>query len=651
MSACSMGRLVIAFMLLLLASIPGLADSADRDLERTHFREGWAAAQRGDQASLVQAIAQLPDYPLTPYLQHELLRQRVDQVPPAVMTQFLARYRDWSFRPQLERSWLRSLGRRNQHELLLAHGQDSEDSEVRCHLAQARLALNQTEGLEAQVRSLWLVGRSQHKACDAVFDWWRSQGNPDAATAWRRFDLAIAAGEQDLARYLKRFLPRAERELADHWLAMVRNPVSELRQARHWHDVPEAQRIVRFGLDRLAVNDWAAADKAWQVLRYHFSWPESEAQAIARRIALFQAVALDGGALAAIDALPAEQRDDQILAWRVRAALGQQQWDEVLAGIEAMSVSSQLEGRWRYWRARALAAQGRPEAALAYASLAAEASYYGFLSATVLDQPLSLCEEAPQAGLAVQQRLLRDSEVERMLELLQVGLGWHARSQWQRLNRRLGREEKIQLGLLAAAQGQDHLAILAMMEAGARRAYPWRFPLAEKDLVLTQAARWQVDPALIWGLMRAESAMQPDARSGAGALGLLQLMPDTARVVSRRKGLPFPQASSLLDPAINIPLGVAHLGELQEELDDNWPRVTAAYNAGKGALQRWLDERPQTPADIWVETLPYYETRDYVAKVLTFATIYEWRLSRRPEVLARHILGRNEPAGGFACPP
>jgi soluble lytic murein transglycosylase len=323
----------------------------------------------------------------------------------------------------------------------------------------------------------------------------------------------------------------------------------------------------------------------------------------------------------------------------------------VLESTDRMPAEDQLEGRWRYWRGRALAELQRPEAMLAFTSLSTEAHYYGFLAASRLGQPLSLCDETLHADDAIQRRLLRDAEFERVLELFHAGLPWHARSTWRHLSRRLIDREIEQAALIAAGRGWHHLSILALNQAGRRQAYPWRFPMAAKGTVLAEAKRYGVDPALAYGLMRAESAMQPDARSHAGAMGLLQLMPGTAQAVARRNGLRYDGAESLTDPQVNVPLGIAHLGELHRDFGGNWVRVAAAYNAGANAVERWLDERPDTPPDVWIETLPYYETRDYVPKVLAFATIYEWQLERRPQLLTGEITPGAGPATGFACPP
>jgi len=625
-------------------------DSAQREREREIFLAGWAAAGQGDQAGIVEAIDRLDAYPLTPYLQFELFRQRIDQLSETMVTRFLARYRHWSFASRLETTWLRSLGERGDYDTLLRYADGVSDTRARCQRARGLIAAGRLDGLEQEVTKLWTVGRSQPDDCDAVFAWWRRQGNPTPETAWRRFLLAVEAGEQRLAGYLKRYLPPGERVWADHWLSMHGRPDATLRQARRWRDHDRSRALVDWGVRRLARDDWARAEARWQLLRDRFGFSAPQRAGIEREIALFRAVALDDDAIEAIDALPETARDAQMLAWRTRVALAQGEWTQVLSSIQAMPLREQARSRWRYWRGRALAELGRPDALVAFASLAAESSYFGFLSAVRLGQPLNLCEQDVQADAAVQRRLMRDAEFERALELFYVGLTDHARQTWARVARRLVAAELEQAALLAAGHGWHDLAIRALNDAGSRRAYPWRFPMIEKGQVLAAAKRWGVDAALAYGLMRAESAMQPDARSPAGAIGLMQLMPTTARAVADRNGLSYPGPRALRDPAVNVALGVAHLAELEQRFSGDWVAVAAAYNAGPGAATRWLDERSKAQKDVWIETLPYHETRDYVPRVLAFATIYEWQLQRSPRLLAAQIAPQAG-AVAFACAP
>lgn len=643
---------------LLLSATAGLAlasatVSEERKDEREIFRQGWEAARQGDQSGIMQAIRDLDGYPLGPYLEFELLRQRIDQVPETVMETFLARYRDWSFEPSLKTAWLRSLGRRDEFDLILRHGVDSDDTRVRCHLARARIERGRLEGLEEEIESLWLSGRSQPDACDPAFDWWRSRRNPTSETAWQRFVLALDAGETQLARYLRHFLDADQDPWAERWLNLRMQPNATLSAARRWRDSEMSRRLVSDGIRRQARSDWKRARSTWESFASRFAWSDEERARIEREIALYRAVDLDAGAIKAIDDLPENERNVQMLEWRARVAMANGDWPQVLASIQSMPVRRQAASRWRYWRARALAETGRPEAAVAFATLAAESDYYGFLSAERLGQDLSLCSEELIIDAGLQRRLMRDAEFERAMELFHVGLFNHGRHTFNRVLNRLGRREIEQAALLAAGQGWHDRSIAALMRSGNRRAYPWRFPMAEKGDVLARTRAHDVDPALVYGLMRAESAMQTDARSPAGAYGLLQLMPGTAQAVARRNGLGYSGVADLHRAGINIALGVAHLAELEEEFDEDWVFVAAAYNAGRNAVRRWRDERPaKTDPDVWIETLPYYETRDYVPRVLAFATIYEWQLERSPRVLAEYAIGdvTGRDNLGFACP-
>jgi len=632
------------------------------------FRSAWDAASRADLSSLDQAIDQLsqthPDSPLLPYLMFEALRQRVDETDEATMTRFLAKHRHWSFADQLERNWLRSLGQRGQYDVLLRYleqtGQVASDDEIRCHVAQANvLAEPQVDSAEyrallADIESLWRVGQSQHEACDRPFVWWRAQSEPSHAVAWSRFLLAVKQNERSLAGYLQRYLSTEQRVWASRWLEMARYPNRTLTQARRWPDNEAAQELIRWGLINMARRDWAEASAHWGILESRMSFDESDRLAIAREIALFQAVALDIGAIERIAQVPPAARDEQLLMWRARVAMVHGHWDEVLTSIQQLPMSEQVSARWRYWRGRALAELGRPDAVLAYASVSGEANYYGFLSANKLGQPLSLCPETLAVDPVIRQSLMSDPSFERAIALYQVGLLGHARATWFNWLITLPDAHQHQAAILASEIGWHDRAVATLASTGMMRAYSLRFPLDHVDEVAQAADQHQVDQALIYGLMRAESALQPDARSPVGAMGLLQLMPSTARAVARRQGQVLRDIEELYQPQTNVALGVAHLAELEERFDDDWRLVAAAYNAGINAVERWLnrDNVPaDLPRDVWIETLPFYETRDYVPRVLAFATIYEWQMARSPKVLAEHLVPDINMAGdsGFVC--
>jgi len=628
-----------------LAQAPG-----DVTGQRDVFVRAWDRAGRGDTEALRDAIGRIPDYVLTPYLEFELKRQTLASVPGPGMERFLAKYRNWSFADGLEQQWIDRLAADGDLDALLRYGERARSAKARCLRERARLGRGDTAGLADRVEALWLNPASQPRACDPLFDWWRDRGNPDPETAWERVRLAVEAGELRLARYLRRYVAPADRPLVDGWIRIAADPDTGLRRATGWRNRERARRVIAWGLRRLAGDDWEQAGRRLRDLVGRYAFEDDEIGPVRRRIALFRAVDLDPGAVAAIEALGAAWTDQQMLEWRLRAALANGDWREVLASIERMPAQQQLRGRWRYWRARALAELDRPEAGLVYATLAAESDYYGFLAALQSRQPLTLCSRDIPADGEAQRRLMRDAEFRRAMELFRAGLNWHARWTFERVARRLSTVELRQAALLAAGAGWHDRAIATLGRAGAMDAYPWRFPIIERERVTLAAAHHGVAPALAMGLMRAESAMQPDARSSAGARGLLQLMHGTARGIARRNGLSYSGPSDLYQPARNIDLGVTHLGELQRRFDGDWTLVAAAYNAGIRKAEAWRDERPDLPRDVWIETLPYFETRDYIPRVLAFATIYEWKLGKHPAALARHVLGQPRPDASFACP-
>lgn len=618
--------------------------------QRAIFVEAWKQAGEGNEDALREASDRIPDYILAPYLEFEFRRQNPGDQRGPEMERFLATYRDWSFAAGLESQWLKALASAGDDESLLRYGGESEDAEIRCRIERARLARGETDGLESRARALWLSAVSRPRACDPLFGWWKRQGNPDVDTAWQRFGLAVEAGEYELARYLRRYLDPADRMLADGWLRIATRTASGLAAAVDWPDQERARRLMAWGLHRLASDDWQRAETLHERMAARFSFTDDEVGPALRRIALFRAVDLDPGAIAAIDALPAPLIDQQMLEWRLRAALANREWQQALSSVERMPATEQLRERWRYWRARALAELGRPEAGLVYATLSSESDYYGFLAALRSGQPLTLCSRELDADGEAQRRLLRDAEFSRAIELYRAGLVWHARWTFEQVNRRLSTNEQRQAALLAAAIGWHDRAIVSLGRAGAMNAYPWRFPVVERERVNANASHHGVAPALVMGLMRAESAMQADARSPAGARGLLQLMDPTARSVAKRHGIAYAGASDLYEPARNIALGVAHLGELQNRFSGDWTLVAAAYNAGISRAEQWQRERPDLARDIWIETLPYYETRDYIPRVLAFATIYEWQLGQKPGVLAKNLMEQPPAETAFACP-
>jgi len=605
-----------------------VADETAPDADaRERFEQAWQAAGAGRRETFEALGPGLRGYVLYPYWQYEDYRHRRAQVAPATMAAFLETHEDWAFTRGLRNSWLRTLGKNARWQALLRYGEGSNNTEIRCYRARARMVTGDTDGLLAEARDLWTVGRSQPDACDPLFRWLMDQDGVTPEVAWERIRLAMAAGNPRLTVYLARFLPRPDRTWLERWQRLDRDRYRNLDRATAWHDSERTRMIAGESLRRLARLDPKRAMDLYPALAAHFDWDPATRGDLMREVALWAAVDLADGAADFIRQVPVEYRNDQLQEWWARAAMAKDDWAQVLEAIAGLQGEAADDDRWRYWRARALLETGHAEEAVAgLEALATRTNYYGFLAADDLRQPYTICPLEPPVGDGEVETLAGEPRFRRALELHRAGLDRWAAAEWSNATRAMPVERlKIAAGL-ARREGWHDRVIFALGNSGELRYYDWRFPVLWTDPVMRAAGDLELDPAYVYGVMRSESAMVEGARSSAGALGLMQVTPATARTLSRKHGLPYQGQRQLLDGEQNIRFGTVYLRQLLDEYDQNPVLVSGAYNAGPNAVSRWLDSRSVDDAARWIETLPYYETRDYIPRVLTFTTLYDWRL-------------------------
>ncbi|HZE90913.1 MAG TPA: transglycosylase SLT domain-containing protein, partial [Rhizobacter sp.] len=324
---------------------------------------------------------------------------------------------------------------------------------------------------------------------------------------------------------------------------------------------------------------------------------------------------------------------DDILAWKARAALrandGAPRWQQVVQAINSMSAAEQKEATWVYWKARALQAlagsSAEPAPMLAQAremlgTIAGQLSFYGSLAAEDLGQPIALPARPQPLTPAERVVALRDPGLTRATQLLSLGLRSEGAREWNYSVRSLGERE-----LLAAAQLACDLAIwdrcvFTSEKTRSEIDMTQRYPTPYRTEILAAARAAALDPALVYGLIRQESRFQADVRSAAAAYGLMQVIQPTAKVVSRRIGMAYDPAQ-LNDIGTNLKLGTSYLKLLIDDFGGSQALSAAGYNAGPGRPRRWR-EGAVIDSAIWIENIPFSETRDYVKKVLSNATFY-----------------------------
>jgi soluble lytic murein transglycosylase len=609
----------------LLATSPAQA-AASIDAQRAAFRQAYAAASQGDPGWRTLA-AGLHDYPLYPYLPAAALEHDIRLIDRAQVEDYLASYPDLIPAADLRRDFLRELARRKDWAGFTALYQPGLGDALACDALQARLAGGGALDFQRDLAALW-AKPDLPGACDPVLTAAHDQGLLTTARLWERIDRAAEAGKAGTVASLASWLPVADRPTALHLAQAWRDPAAAVAAAPGWSTGVRDTRAATLALTRLARRQTTNADTAWQALQARFPFSETQRNHILSTLALFHATDFDDRALARLIALPAAAQTDATFEWRARVALARQNWPAVIAAIEAMPATLRQDGEWRYFHGRALAAQGDTAGAQAqFRTLADEATFFGFLAADALGQPYAICPSTLADDPAAQASLLALPGLQRAFELFAVDLPKPARREWNRALQGADQATVRVAAALANQRGWYDRAVFAFSSGDALRLYDLRFPLASQDGLVPQAEAAGIDPAWAYGILRAESAWMSDARSGADARGLMQLLPETGALVARRNGMAWGGGDTLYDPATNIALGTRYLAHMAARFDGSPWLASAAYNAGPNRVDQWLAARGTLAPDVFIASIPYKETREYVARVMAFSVIYDWRLN------------------------
>lgn len=637
-------RIIVAFGIAWLGLAWAATDPAGPQDTRQRFLEAYKAGLKGDTARAKSLARDLGGYVLYPYLKYALLKGRLDSAGNQEVLSILKRYQGYAFAPRLKRDWLEHLAEKKDWATFLKHYDGGGSSALQCHGLNARLQTGHTWTLAADALDLWLVGYSQAAACDPVFEWLYGQGRVNGELRFGRVALSLEAGNTGLAAYLARPLSAEYRQWYERWRDMIAQPVATLKEAGNWLDTEIARRIVRDGLYRVAntKEQGGHAWRLWQTARATFEFSDRERGRISRRLALDAATDYHPDSIKMLGVVPGPYINDSVRAWRVRTPLMRRDWKQVLAAIDAMPAHQRREKAWRYWYARALEAAGKQAAAeRTYRELAQDVSYYGFLAADRIEAPYVIKSQTPVEKPKLQRALIAKPAMQRAFELFHVGLTLSARTEWRRALRGATREELIQAALLAYEQDWYDRVIFALADAALWNAYEMRYPLAFKKKIQTRAAKYGLASTWLYGLIRSESLFMTDAHSSANAYGLMQLLPATGRSQAREMGMNWRGAEALMEPEYSLALGSAYLAGLANRYRGNTVLATAAYNGGPEEVDAWVRQNPPEYAAIWIETIPFYETRNYLKRVLACSVIYDWRLGDSAVQLSARLPGKH----------
>ncbi|WP_444921890.1 transglycosylase SLT domain-containing protein [Microbulbifer sp. CnH-101-G] len=618
--------------------------SSETSSQRQLLQQARLAIKHGNKKQLERLKAKLTYYPLAPYLDYWAISRKLRQLPVKEIDLFLVENQGTAIGDWMRIRILRELGQQRQFKTYLKYYQPEKHrrAALRCYYADALFRHGSKEKADQVTTELWLVGHSQAEECDPVFAHWMRNGGLTQEKTWARHLLALKEGNLELASYIARKMDEPYVQRATVLREVHRSPKSLLNYSRFLQAPNQNREIILHGLHRLARKDAAIAEEAWQ--RYSASLLFSDDEQVDMLRHLARQFARQDNIQGLLQLTKNHTIDDGYsIEWLARQSLRELDWERVAFWIDRLPAERQQRDRWLYWKARSLEeVYGKAQsgaASLLYRKAARERSYYGFLAADALGQNYSFVDRpAPITPVQVQQMAQR-ADLQRARELQAIGELFHARREWSYATREMDHGELLAAGKVASAWGWYHKSIQSVLAADYLDDLELRFPLAFADIVTSvseQIGRQSapLEPYMIFAVARQESHFSHDAKSRSGALGLMQLLPSTARATAKRAGVRYRRSWDLLSPKTNIALGSFYLSTLLNRFDNNRFLAAAAYNAGPTRVAKWLKEtRQQLPHDVWIETIPYSETRNYVQNVLAYTVIYAYRSGTKLQLL------------------
>ncbi len=601
------------------------------------------AFKKNDKAQLSRLLPKAKGHALESWAAYWELRARLDQASTAEIQEFLTTYAGTYAEDRLRNDWLLQLGRQRDWALIAQEYprfRMNDDREVRCYALGTEAQLNKPE-TPAELKKLWYALRESDDGCTTVAEKLHDAKKLDSLDIWRKARLAM---DNNRPRTAQAALNIESAELGKQAILIHADPQKYLDK-RIVAFTRKRKELSVLALIRIANTD---PDKAAQLLEkkwglmltkeeHNWTWGVIGKQAAQK---------LQDNAHAYFSKVSRNQDlNDDLLAWKARAALRQGDWKAVAATLDAME-DAKNDATWVYWKARAhlntaTTDAQRADATASLKSIAGLKGFYEQLALEELGQAISVPAKPSPLTALEKAAAQQNAGLQRALYAFSLGLRPEGNREWNystNLHTPGGMNERELLAAadLACSKQVWDRCINTSDRTKTQIDFDQRFPIPLKDTVLRKSKEVQLDPAYVYGLIRQESRFIMDAKSVVGASGLMQVMPATAKWTAKKIGLTNFQLNQLNDYETNVAIGTGYLKLVLDDFDGSMPLAAAAYNAGPSRSRAWR-KGPVLEAAIWAENIPFAETRDYVKKVLSNTTNYAAIITGQPQSLKARL--------------
>ena len=632
-------RLIITLLCLTLGCFNAHAYvSKEFSAQRGLFLQVEADLKKGKLLSYNKHKQALMNYPLYPYLRYEVLKSSIKTVKHSEISAFIKTYHDSPLANKLRNEWLKyKASKQLWTEFLKAYDQhENNNVELQCHYINATLKTTNDKSVYKQLPDLWLQGKELPKSCDPVFHAWEQDGKLTRNLIWKRIKLAITQNEPKLALHLAKKLSAEDVKIVELWIRTHNDP--QLIVKPHYFTIQHSaiSEMIINAIVKIAKSDPQHAVKLWRVLEKKHSFNETHWGSVVKEIGLSLARKYDPNAEKWLDAIPASLDGKDVHDARLKLSVSKNAWSKIAKIYIDLPEEESKAEKWQYWYARSIEMLGDREASQEILNnLSKNRTYYGFCASARILKPYAFNHEASQIPKEDINKILIKAPIIRAHELKQLGRFHVGKTEWNKALETMNDTQRLAAAHLATEWDMPNWAIVALATGANKNDLLLRFPRNYSDHIHKEAKHNSIEPEVLFAITRQESAFIPTAKSPVGALGLMQIMPKTGKMLAKLNSESLHNHIELLKPEKNIRLGSKYVRMMLDQHQQNLALAAASYNAGPHRVANWLPEYDM-PADSWIETIPFKETREYVQNVLTYTVIYQQLLGKTPK-LSKHM--------------
>lgn len=607
---------VKAVVTVMLMSAIGHSSFALNQNEISAFSQGKASIQKNNVAGYEKAMAQLKGTTVAPYLQYYYVQKNFKKMAKEDVVSFINNNQNALFASSLQNDFYRYQFNQKEYGFVIAQLKSDNSSFLRCLADDATLKTNPKAFDVKRFQNYWDNNVNIASTCQAVeAAWLKEHATVDEID--QKVNKLLTNLQFRRAKTLLNYLPDNKRTYYQSMVQVMENPAGQLmKQGKYYKD---SSFFYATAVRQWGRKDSTSALQGLDFIQKNKLVTNADYVSVRNLLMIFQAGRADAvNPLVRIESIPkGEQGNDlKISGFKLNAQAGK--CSEALDYLNRLSDNVGQEPTWVYWQGRMNQCLGnQTKAKEHFESIATLTSFYGFLAADELNKPYSVLASIVKRTTD-QPAPLTDGSFKLALDLIQVNEDGFAAQAWQRGISKASLEQKNSASFKAYDLGYYDYALRAAVAAKKPGALHIRYPMGYQTEVNVAAKLYNYPPEILWGLIRQESLFQPKVKSHADAHGLMQLLIPTAEKMARKLG---EKRGSLYDPTYNIRYGSAYLDDVSDIVGNVWPYMLASYNAGPHKVVKWIDP-PMEDMVLWIESIPYKETRGYVKSILENVVIY-----------------------------